>query len=151
MIVSTKGWKTDRPSKKHNKMWEGPFPIVKKVGSTFQVLLPPQIKVHDVFYPEKLRKHPMKPTPWPVTRCPELIKVDGEDEHELGKIIACKLGRIRPRRHMDYDGNGEGRLSKRNLHFQAALNDVPLSAYQTFAPTSPFGRRSHSYCSFSKA
>lgn len=28
-----------------------------------------------------------------MTRCPELIKVDGEDEHELGKIIACKLHR----------------------------------------------------------
>ena len=43
VMVSTKGWKTDRPSKKHDKLWEGPFPIIEKVGTAFQVLLLPQI------------------------------------------------------------------------------------------------------------
>jgi hypothetical protein len=54
VMVSTKGWKTDRPSKKHDKLWEGPFPIIEKVGTAFRVLLPDQIKVYNVFHPEKL-------------------------------------------------------------------------------------------------
>jgi hypothetical protein len=88
VIVSTKGWNTDRPSKKHDKLWEGPIPIVKKVGKAFQVLLPPQIKVHDVFHPKKLRKHPMNPLPGQRQDAPEPVKIDGEDKYELDRIIA---------------------------------------------------------------
>ena len=63
VMVSTKGWKMDQPSKKHGKLWEGPFPVIEKVGATFHVLLPDQIKVHNIFHPEKLQKHPMNPLP----------------------------------------------------------------------------------------
>jgi len=52
VMVLVKSWKTDCPSKKHDKLWEGPFLIIKKVGNAFQVLLPPQIKVHNVFHPD---------------------------------------------------------------------------------------------------
>jgi len=92
-MVSTKGWKTDRPSKKHDKLWEGPFPIIEKVGNAFHVLLPDQIKVHNVFHPEKLQKHPMNPLPGQRQDAAEPIKVDGEYEYELDKIIDCRLHR----------------------------------------------------------
>ena len=93
VMVSTKGWKTDRPSKKHDKLWEGPFPIIGRVGTAFRVLLPPQIQVHNVFHPEKLRKHPMNPLPGQRQDAAEPIKVDEEYEYELDKIIDCRLFR----------------------------------------------------------
>jgi transposase InsO family protein len=95
VMVSTKGWKTDRPSKKHDKLWEGPFPIIEKVGTAFRVLLPDQIKVYNVFHPEKLRKHPMNPLPGQRQDAAEPIKVDEEYEYELDKIIDCRLFRKR--------------------------------------------------------
>jgi len=35
VMVSVKSWKTDHLSKKHDKLWEGPFPIIEKVGNAF--------------------------------------------------------------------------------------------------------------------
>ena len=90
-MVSVKSWKTDHLSKKHNKLWEGPFPIIEKVGNAFRVLLPPQIKVHNVFHPDRLRKHPMNPLPRQRQDTPEPINVNGKEEYELEKIIACRL------------------------------------------------------------
>jgi transposase InsO family protein len=93
VMVSTKGWKTDRPSKKHDKLWAGPFPVIDKVGTAFRVLLPEQIKVHNVFHPEKLRKHPMNPLPGQRQDVAEPIQVNREYEYEVDKILDCRLFR----------------------------------------------------------
>ena len=55
------------------------------------MLLPDQIKVHNVFYLEKLQKHPMNPLPGQQQDAAELIKVDEEYEYELDKILDCRL------------------------------------------------------------
>ena len=93
VMVSTKGWKIDRPSKKHDQLWEGSFPIIEKVGQAIRVLLLDQIKVHNVFPPDRFRRHPMNLLPGQRREAPEPVRVDGGYEYELDKIKACRLYR----------------------------------------------------------
>jgi hypothetical protein len=44
------------PSQKLAEQSVGPYMIIEKVGNAYQIDLLESIKVHPVFYPEKLRK-----------------------------------------------------------------------------------------------
>ena len=56
-------------------------------GQAFRVLLPDQIKVHNVFHPGR---HPLNPLPGQRQEALEPVKVDGEYEYELDKIKASR-------------------------------------------------------------
>ena len=56
VFLSTKNIRTEKPSKKLNDKNIGPFKIKKLVGSLYQLELPHTMKIHDVFYPNLLRK-----------------------------------------------------------------------------------------------
>jgi len=92
--VTTKHWKTDRPSRKLGDQMAGPFEIVDQVGHSFRLKLPETMKVHPVFHAEKLRKDPDNPllgqaNPNP----PPLVLEDGEEEYEVQSVLAVKLVR----------------------------------------------------------
>ena len=61
--VSTKNWKTDRPSRKLSDQNAGPFEIIKKEGHSFRLKLPDSIKVHPVFHADQLRLAAKDPLP----------------------------------------------------------------------------------------
>jgi hypothetical protein len=55
-MVTTKDWNMGRPSRKLAEQSVGPYMIIEKVGNAYWIDLPESIKVHPIFYPEKLRK-----------------------------------------------------------------------------------------------
>jgi hypothetical protein len=52
--VTTKYWKTDRPSQKLANQMEGSYEILEQVGHSYKLKLPDSMKIYSVFHVEKL-------------------------------------------------------------------------------------------------
>ena len=91
VYIITKNWKTDRPSHKLDNQLAGPFPIVCRVGHSFEVQLPDYMKIHNVFSPDKLRKDPGDPLPGQVNEPPGPVVVQDEEEYEVQEVLASRL------------------------------------------------------------
>jgi len=91
--ITTRNWKTDRPSRKLDHQMAGPYTILEKVGNAFRVQLPDSIKVHPVFAANKLRKAASDPLPGQKNNPPPPIEVSGEQEWEVEKILNSRLSR----------------------------------------------------------
>src|SRR5579862_4436921 len=103
--ITTKHWKTDRPSKKLAGQMEGPYEILEQVGHSFRLKLPDSMKIHPVFHAEKLRKDPGNPLPGQDNpRPPPLEMEDGEAEYEVQEVIAVRLIRGKLRYRIQWKG-----------------------------------------------
>jgi transposase InsO family protein len=91
--VSTKPWKTLRPSRKLDHQMAGPFKILERIGHSYRVELPDSIKVHNVFPADRLRKAANDPLPGQVNEPPPPIEIIGDQEYEVQELIAVKLAR----------------------------------------------------------
>jgi transposase InsO family protein len=102
--VSTKGWRTERPSKKLDYQQAGPYEIVKKEGHSFRLALPANIKVHPVFHASKLRKDPDDPLPGQRQEEPLPVIVEDEHEWEVEKILGVRVVRKQLRYRVQWVG-----------------------------------------------
>ena len=85
---------TERPSKKLDSKWEGPFVVVKKINEVaFKLKLPASMKCHPVFHASLLTPDPQDPLPEQDYPQPGPIQVDNEDEFEVEDILDVKRGR----------------------------------------------------------
>jgi Chromo (CHRromatin Organisation MOdifier) domain len=91
--ITTKNWKTDRPSRKLDYQMAGPYEVLEKVGHAFRVKLPESVKVHPVFSADKLRKAASDPLPGQKNDPPPPVRVSGEEEWEVEKILNSRLSR----------------------------------------------------------
>ena len=91
--ITTKNWKTDRPSCKLDYQMAGLYKILEKVGHAYQVQLPDSVKVYSVFVPNRLCKAASDPLPGQKNNPPPLIQVSGEEEWEVEKILNSRVSR----------------------------------------------------------
>jgi hypothetical protein len=78
--ITTKNWKTDRPSRKLDYQMAGLYEVLEKVGHAFRVKLPESVKVYPVFSADKLRKAVSDPLPGQKKDPPPPVRVSGEEE-----------------------------------------------------------------------
>ena len=90
VYVSTKSWRTGRPSRKLGDQMSGPYRILEKRGHAFKLDLPAEIKVHPYFNPEKLRKAASDPLPGQINAQPVPEDIDGNLEWEVEKILSVR-------------------------------------------------------------
>ena len=76
-----------------------PFPIVVKVGDSYQLELYPIMKIENVFHPKYLRKTPNDLLPGHVQPPAPPIIIDREEEHEVDDTLDFKreYGRLKYR------------------------------------------------------
>ena len=83
VYVSTKNWKTQRPSRKLDHQMAGPFEITRQIGNSYEVKLPETMKIHNVFSLDCLQKAADNPLLGQVNNPLPLIVVNTEQEWEV--------------------------------------------------------------------
>jgi transposase InsO family protein len=102
--VSTKHWKTDRPSRKLADQQSGPYEIIEQVGHSFRLRLPDSIKVYPVFHADRLRKAPEDPLPGQKNDGAPAMQVNDQEEYEVQEVLAVKLVREKLKYRIKWKG-----------------------------------------------
>jgi len=93
-LPSDKGWpsskhfRTQRPSRKLDHKFLGPYEVVESVGThAYRLKFPPSIKRHSVVHVSEIE--PASDDPLPGQRYPPLppVVVDGEQEWVVGEVV----------------------------------------------------------------
>ena len=91
--ITTKNWKTDRPSCKLDYQIAGLYKILEKVEHAYQVQLPDSVKVHLVFAPNRLCKAVSDPLLGQKNNPLLSIQVSREEEQKVEKILNSRVSR----------------------------------------------------------
>ena len=84
---------------------EGPYEILEQIRHSFKLKLPDSMKIHPVFYTEKLRKDPNNPLPRQSNPEPLPLELEnGETEYEVQEVLAVKLIRGKLKYRVQWKG-----------------------------------------------
>jgi hypothetical protein len=92
VYVSTKNMKTERPARKLEQKWIGPFPVAQKIGHSYRLTLPSSMKIMPDFHASLLRKDPADPLPGQHAEPQPPVFVDsgGDKQWEVERIVASR-------------------------------------------------------------
>ena len=93
VFLSSKNIDSDRPSKKLDSKRYGPFEVKERVGLSYRLILPPTMRIHDVFHPKLLTFAAQNPLPGQRNPPPLPIVVDGVNEWNVEEILDAKAPR----------------------------------------------------------
>jgi hypothetical protein len=93
VIVSKKGWSTDRPTTRLDSQWAGPYKITKRKGDSFEVDLPASIKNSHTIHASRLRKAATDPLPGQLQKPPPVELVNNEPEWVVSQILSSRIFR----------------------------------------------------------
>jgi hypothetical protein len=85
--LSTKNIKTERPSRKLDHKWIGPYKVRKVVKGACHLELPQSMKIHDTFHTSLLRMAATDPLTGQTQPPPPPITIDEEEEYEVDDIL----------------------------------------------------------------
>ena len=135
--LNTSNITTDRPSKKLDWRWMGPYVIKKKVGRrAYELQLPPSTKIHPVFHVsllEKVSKDNFGRKPEPV---PAII-IDEHEEWEVEEILDYKLKRKKPWYLVKWKGYGEEEQSWEPLPHLTNAKELIEEYHEKYPRTMP--------------
>ena len=80
VYVTRKGWATGRPSLKLDHQLAGPFRIAGMKGNSYELDLPKNIKISNLFHADHLQKDPNNPLPGQIQEPEAPIEVNAEPE-----------------------------------------------------------------------
>ena len=112
-----KHYKSDRPSKKLDHQKIGPFQIKEQVGHAYRLDLPPTMKIHDVFSPDKLRRAADDPLPGQTQEPPEPIVINDDEEWEVEQVLDSRLHYRKLQYHVKWIGYDEDQTWYPALNF----------------------------------
>jgi hypothetical protein len=104
VMVSKKGWSTDRPTTRLDSQFMGPFKIKERKGDSYLVDLPDSIKASHVIHASRLRKAPGDPLPGQTQPPPPIEMVDNEPEWTVTKVLASKVFRKKLQYQVEWQG-----------------------------------------------
>jgi transposase InsO family protein len=91
VYVLREGWQSQRPSQKLDWIWSGPYKILEKRGESFRLDLPPQMRIHPVFAPDRLRKAAAVGMVGQVLEPPQPEIINGEEEWNVEEVLASRV------------------------------------------------------------
>ena len=107
VMLTTDDWDLGRPSKKLAEQMTGPYRVVEKVGNSYKLDLPPELRIHPVFSPDKLRRASQSdPLPGQIIDPQGPLEINGQEEWEVEEIVASRLCRKKLQykaRYIGYD------------------------------------------------
>ena len=89
--LSIKYYKSDWLSKKLDNQMMGPFQISEQIRNTYQLDLPANMKIHNVFSPDKLQKATNDPLPGQIQEPLEPIEINDDEEWEIEEILNSRI------------------------------------------------------------
>ena len=104
VMVSKRGWATDRPTTRLDSQWASSYRIVAARGFSYEVDLPESVRVSRTFHASQLRKAPVTPLPGQrATPAPPEI-VEGEPEWTVNRIISSRIHRGKLQYQAEWQG-----------------------------------------------
>ena len=94
VYLTPKGFTTSRPSAKLDQQMYGPYPITGMKGHSYQVALPPNMQMSNIFHADCLRKA-SPPLPGQIEPEEPPTIVNGEPEWEMDGILDSRIYRKR--------------------------------------------------------
>jgi hypothetical protein len=83
---------SERPKRKLDQLWYGPYEVLEKQGHSYKLKTPTSWKIHDVFHPSMLMKHPNNPLPGQAfdEQGPVYVDDSGDEHYEVEKVVAAR-------------------------------------------------------------
>jgi len=93
VYITRKGWTTGRPSIKLDHQLAGPFRITGMKGNSYELDLPANMKMGNVFHADRLRKDPNNPLPGQIREPEPPTTINNELEWTVDQILASRTHR----------------------------------------------------------